>query len=259
MQNHTLKEFDNELDRLTEAIKTMSKTVESASSDAVTALLNQDRQLATRAIGATGIVRTLHRRVDDQAIQMIVRRQPMAIDLREIVGAFKTARNLERIASLAENVAETATMIDSAPSEPCKYLQRVLGHTLTQLRATMTAYFSGDSQGAIAALSSAREVDFVCAELAQALDTFTSSDSRNIVTGIQLALCAAALQGMSEYVSRIAETAYYVVEGCTPIEHRLAETVPLVVAAPCAPQDVPNSSGFGERSDRPAFRDSAVI
>ncbi len=69
-------------------------------------LASRDSDLAQRAIAVDPDVDTLQHEIEEKAILTIARRQPMAIDLREIIGALRIANDLERIGDLAKNIGK---------------------------------------------------------------------------------------------------------------------------------------------------------
>jgi phosphate transport system protein len=74
-------------------------------SGALGALERRDTALAEQIITADSQIDAMHMEIEESAVQMIARRQPLAIDLRQIVGALRIAAYLERVADLAKNIA----------------------------------------------------------------------------------------------------------------------------------------------------------
>ena len=85
-------------------------------SDAMDALSDFDIKLAQATINSDPRLDLLQREIEEQAILTIARRQPMAVDLREIIGAIRIAGDLERVGDLAKNIAKRALVI--AEAEP---------------------------------------------------------------------------------------------------------------------------------------------
>lgn len=84
-------------------------------SDAMSALTSLNVDLATSVISADAHINTLHRSVAHQAIHTIARRQPVAVDLREIIGAVPVAYDLERVSDLAKSIARRTEKVALAP------------------------------------------------------------------------------------------------------------------------------------------------
>ena len=74
------------------------------------------RKLAQRVVALDPPIDALQREIEERAILTIARRQPMAVDLREIVGALRVSNDLERIGDLAKNIAKRVIALGSAIS-----------------------------------------------------------------------------------------------------------------------------------------------
>ena len=101
---HTAKAFDSDLQELTRLVAEMGGLAERMITDSVDALVRRDVALSKRVVAADGEIDTLQRTIEERAVLTIARRQPMAIDLREIVGSMRVATDLERIGDLAKNI-----------------------------------------------------------------------------------------------------------------------------------------------------------
>ena len=110
---HTVKSFDEELDRIDDLILEMGGLVETQLSQAAAALARRDTDLAARIITGDQRVDELERAIDTQAIRVIALRQPVAEDLRRVVSSFKIASNLERIGDLAVHIVERVPEVSS--------------------------------------------------------------------------------------------------------------------------------------------------
>ena len=106
MAEHTVKAFDTDLEGLRRGISEMGGIAEKMLADASSALVEHDTALAQAVIAADGRLDILQRDVEERAILTIARRQPLAVDLREIVSAFRIAADLERIGDLAKNIGK---------------------------------------------------------------------------------------------------------------------------------------------------------
>ena len=112
MIEHTARAFDADLQELARKIGEMGRLDEKQIGDAVEALVKHDIALARRVIVADDQVDARQREIEEKVVVTIARRQPMAVDLREIVGALRISNDLERIGDLAENVAKRVRAVD---------------------------------------------------------------------------------------------------------------------------------------------------
>src|SRR5262245_7907021 len=111
MMEHTIKAFDADLQDLGRMIAEMGGLAERQISDALDALHRHDEDLAANVIATDARIDSLQREIEEKAILTIARRQPLAVDLREIVGALRVSNDLERIGDLAKNIAKRVGVV----------------------------------------------------------------------------------------------------------------------------------------------------
>ncbi len=110
---HTAKAFDSDLQELTRLVAEMGGLAERMIVDSVDALIRRDVAVGRRVVEADAEIDNLQRVIEERAVLTIARRQPMAVDLREIVGAIRVAGDLERIGDLAKNIAKRVAALES--------------------------------------------------------------------------------------------------------------------------------------------------
>ena len=108
---HIMSAFDEELKYLSKRIAAMGGHAERMVEQAVAALVNADPGLAEKVIRDDAVLDEGQREIDDKAIIIIAKRQPMATDLREIVGAIRISADLERVGDLGKNVAKRVVAV----------------------------------------------------------------------------------------------------------------------------------------------------
>ncbi|MDX2158942.1 MAG: PhoU domain-containing protein [Hyphomicrobiaceae bacterium] len=94
---HIVKSYEAELAQLDQKLSQMGGLVEGLLGNSVQALERRDPGLAASAIANDRLIDDLQREIEEMAISMIARRQPMALDLRQIVATLTGAGDLERI------------------------------------------------------------------------------------------------------------------------------------------------------------------
>jgi len=154
MIDHTVRAFDTDLQQLVRKIGTMGSLVERQARDAIDALLKHDAALAKSVMRSRDSVDAMQREIEDVVIVTMARRQPMAIDLRHLVGAFRIAKDLEHIGDHAEEIAKEMlrmTFVSQIPEAmlPLKHMtdgprDRSAVQGAAQLRARQP---SGSSRG----------------------------------------------------------------------------------------------------------------
>jgi phosphate transport system protein len=113
---HIVKSFDEQLRRLENLIAEMGGLAEAQLAEALEAMRQRDLERAGRLTAGDQQIDDLELLVAHEAVAMLALRQPMAKDLREIVGALRAASMLERIGDYAKNVAKrTAALVETPP------------------------------------------------------------------------------------------------------------------------------------------------
>ena len=111
---HIVSIYDEELKYLTRRISEMGGTAEQMVGDSVRALVNTNVALAQKVISEDVILDTAERQINEKAIVTIAKRQPMAADLREIMGAIRIAAELERVGDLGKNTAKRVVSVQGS-------------------------------------------------------------------------------------------------------------------------------------------------
>jgi phosphate transport system regulatory protein PhoU len=160
MVEHTIHAFDVDLQELARKIGEMGGLAEKQIMDAVEALVKHDITLAKRVIAADDQVDAQQRQIEERAVVAIARRQPMAVDLRQIVGALRISNDLERIGDLAENIAKRGMMTDELPSNAAiLQFDRMVKLVLVQLRRVLHSYAQHDVAEALDVWHRDAEID----------------------------------------------------------------------------------------------------
>jgi phosphate transport system protein len=215
MNEHTAKAFDSDLQDLTKKVSEMGGLAEREIADSIQALTRRDVDLAMRVIAADPAIDALQHEIEEKAILTIARRQPMAIDLREIVGALRVANDLERIGDLAKNIAKRVNALegDFQPTKLLRGVDHMAALVLNQTKLVLDAYAGRDIVAAVTVWKGDEEIDSLCTSLFRELLTYMMEDPRNITFCIHLMFCAKNIERMGDHATNIAETVHYMVDG----------------------------------------------
>src|SRR6202167_463956 len=104
--DHTARAFDSDLQEITRKVAEMGGLAEKQIADSVRALLERDSELAEQVITTDPTIDAMQQDIEQKAILTIARRQPMAVDLREIIGAMRVCNDLERIGDHAKHIGK---------------------------------------------------------------------------------------------------------------------------------------------------------
>lgn len=221
MVEHTVKSFDVELETLDRYIAEMGGIAEKMLADAMDALAGMNIELAQKVVSTDPRLDVLQRTVEDFAVHTIAKRQPLAIDLREIIGAIRISADLERIGDLAKNIAKRATNIAGESRIPRSVVGLRSMHELaaTQLNDVLDAYAQRDPERAKVVWKRDAELDSLEDSVFRDLLTFMMEDPRNITFCTHLLFCSKNLERVGDHTTNIAETVVYIVTGETlPVE-----------------------------------------
>ena len=217
MAVHTVKAYDAELEVIGSKIAEMGGVAEKMLTDAMDALSKLDADLARRVVENDPRLDALQREIEEQAVLTIARRQPMAVDLRELVGAIHIAGDLERTGDLAKNIAKRTIKISADARVPRAIvgLKHMGELAAMQLKDVLDAYSQRDVDRARIVWSRDAEIDALEDSVFRDLLTFMMEDPRNITFCTHLLFCSKNLERVGDHATNIAETIHYMSKGTT--------------------------------------------
>lgn len=213
--DHIVTAYSEELLTLAQSIAEMGGLVEAAIENGTRALITLDRELADLTIIADQRIDDMQRRIDDMAVSMIARRQPMASDLRAIITAIHVANDLERVGDMAKQLARRSLKLEGISLQPSFYngVKNMKALVLRQVKDALDAYANRDAGGAVEVCNRDDEVDALHTSLFRELLTYMMEDPRNITTCTHLLFCAKNIERIGDHATNIAERAYYLATG----------------------------------------------
>jgi phosphate transport system protein len=215
MKEHIVTSYENELRDLTRKVAEMGGRAERLVADSVAALLKRDTELAERVIVQDKTVDTLQREIEEGAIAMIARRQPLATDLREIVSALRVAGDLERVGDLAKNTAKRALALEGEyrAQKQLRGVEHMSEIAIEQLKDVLDAYSNHDDARALEVWRRDGEIDAIYTSLFRELLTYMMEDPRHITLCTHLLFAAKNIERIGDHATNIAETVHYLVIG----------------------------------------------
>ena len=211
---HIVKSFDEQLDELRRSIVRMGGMAETALADSVEALLRRDGEMARQIIEADKELDELEQHVDELVVRLLALRQPMAIDLREVLCALKVATDLERIGDYACNIAKRAMALSQMrPVAQLRSPRRMAQLVRNQIKLVIDSYVERDAEKAIEVWRGDEEVDEMYTSLFRELLTYMMEDPRDITPGTHLLFVARNIERIGDHATNIAEYVNYLVTG----------------------------------------------
>ncbi|MEN3793177.1 phosphate signaling complex protein PhoU [Fulvimarina sp. MAC3] len=215
MASHIVTSYEDELKFIVRRISEMGGQAERMLEQAVSALVRGDTALAQSVIADDVILDAAQREVDERAIMTIAKRQPMAIDLREIVGAIRISNDLERIGDLAKNIAKRVLAVHhhAQPNQLVRGIEHLSELAVDQLKDVLDAYGERDHERAITVRDNDEEIDAVYTSIFRELLTYMMEDPRNITACTHLLFSAKNIERIGDHATNIAETIFYIKTG----------------------------------------------
>jgi len=229
MHEHILTTFNLSLDRLRQDVLTMASMARKNLACAMRGLLERDTDLCNSAIAADQDVNDLEKAVDKLGMQILVKFQPTAHDLRQVMGTIRVANNLERIADQASSIAKRARFINNLPEFPeIKLIQPVYSICDRNLDLCLQAFLNADPEAATAARLLDKELDAAEKALDGELIAVMESHHSGLEGYIHLIFVARFLERVGDHAKNICEDTIFIerAEDIRFTKNKREETVP---------------------------------
>jgi len=230
---HLSKQYDQELESLRARILHMGGMVEAQLQAAIASYERPDVRLADEAIESDRRVNDEEVELDRVVVNMIVRRQPTASDLRLIIGVARTVTELERIGDESTKIARAAKWLsDKHMSVRTPRLRDIHVAGLAaagMLRGALDAFARLDAAAAAAIIAEDRDVDQQFQAIMRQLITFMMEDPRTISPSLDAVWVAKAIERVGDHAKNIAEHVIFVAQGAD-VRHASPEEVARAVS-----------------------------
>jgi len=214
MSEHIVSSYDEQLKTLHATVLKMGALCESQFSNSITALTKGDDELVDKIIGKDDRIDELERKIDDQVVNLITLRAPMAIDLRETVSAMRIASELERIGDLAKNTAKRAKIIKGSIDINISALIKSAAELAQiNLKKTLDSYSKNDEKLALSVWNSDKEIDIMINKLLQGLMSNIKKEKKNIEVFSHLLFVAKNIERVGDHSTNICEYVHFLVKG----------------------------------------------
>jgi phosphate transport system protein len=221
MQDHIVQAYDHDIAALKFTLAEMGGLAEEQLDKAITALVRRDISLADEVIRHDERLDALERDIEAKVVLLIARRQPVAVDLREVMVAIRVASDIERIGDLAKNTAKRALGIsEPLPRRLSPGLTRMGNLAQAELKEVLDAYSRKDGDKALAVWRSDEDLDALYNAIFRELLTYMMEDPRNITLCTHLLFGAKNLERIGDHATNIAENTYFLINGRPIAEDR---------------------------------------
>ena len=211
---HTVKSYEEQLQQLTNNLVIMGGNCETAFGNSIKALCNNDNTIAEAVIDNDTVIDNLESQIEQEVVDLIALRQPMAIDLRETVTALKISSDLERIGDLAKNISKRTKLINNnLPDNLTQSIERVGAVVQKQLKLVLDAYTNRSPEIAVDVWEKDEEVDNLTNLCMEQVIKYLKSGKENVEYGSHLLFVTKNIERIGDHVTNIAEQIYFLVNG----------------------------------------------
>jgi phosphate transport system protein len=212
--NHIVHSYDQELNLLTEAIVNMGLLVKDLLNLANDSLQDPTKSLVEQAKSTDKIINNYNLEIEQQAINLLALRQPMAIDLRQAISALKLAVIMERMGDLAKSVTTRAVKITITIPEAIKNdIDQMTSLINAMLADVIEAFRSQDDDIAFSIPRRDKEVDNIYTNLMDKLESDMVENTHHVKSDIQLIYAIKNFERIGDYVAKIARITHYIITG----------------------------------------------
>ena len=207
---HILGTFDEALASLRNNVLMMSSLTERSLDHAITGLMQRDDELCAIAIADDEEIDQLEKQMDKDGIDLLLRFQPVASDLRRVVSAMKLSSNLERMADQGTNIARRARKLNQHPALPeVDLIKPMYAHAMAMFKDSIDAYVREDVQLARSVVPRDQGLDEMNSSASRRLIERMAEDPGQLRGYLNLIFISRCLERVGDHATNMAEDAVY--------------------------------------------------
>jgi phosphate transport system protein len=210
---HTIKAFDEDLDRLRALISEMGGLAEHAIRESMRCLVQHDLDGAAKVVEDDKKLDALEIETERRAVQLIALRAPMAADLRDVVAAMKISSVVERIGDYAKNICKRVPLLVDRNIEPVSLMPEMAKIATQMVHDVLNAFVERDADTAVRVIERDKAVDDFYNSIFRTLLTYMMENPNNIGQSAHLLFIAKNVERVGDHATNIAEMVYYAATG----------------------------------------------
>src|SRR5256714_4383550 len=231
---HILGNFDEALSSLRNNVLMMAGLAERTLDRAIRGLLQRDDNLCTTAIADDEEIDQLEKLIDKDGVDVLLRFQPVASDLRRVVAAMKLSPNIERIADQATNIARRARKLNKHPALPeVEMIAPIQAHAMAMFKDAIDAFAREDVDLGRAVVARDKDLDYMNKMASRKLTDRMAQDPKALRGYLNLIFISRCLERVGDHATNIAEDAVYAAAPKTSVTKLRSR--PLDARLSCAP------------------------
>ena len=215
-----ISHFHQELEQLKMKILEMAALAERSLEKASRALFERDAELAEEIIQGDQEINLMEVAIDRRILRLLALDQPMARDLRFIVGCLRMSLDLERIGDQAVNIAERAQYLSGRePLSPIPAMEELADTAMIMLKVAMGAFVNLNADQAVEVCQMDDIADELNVQVLQDLMEYMVNDTPAIQRAVQTIITARCLERVADHATNIAESVVFIDKGVNIKHH----------------------------------------
>ena len=211
---HTVKSYEEEMQSLNDNLVKMGSLTEVQIADAMNAVIKVDKDSVDKIVKNDGSINELRSIIDEQITTVLVKRAPMAVDLRITLSTLKISHDLERIGDLAKSIAKKVKPLPiDLPDELIGSLRRLGDLVQKQLKEILDAYLNKSKDKSMEIWRKDEQVDDLTNLAMNEVANYLQSDKKNLEIATHLLFVTKNIERAGDHITNIAESLYYLIEG----------------------------------------------
>jgi phosphate transport system protein len=208
------KRFSQEMDDLKLEVLRMAALTENALTKALRAFFERDSDMAEEVVGADEEIDLLEVDIDKRCLRLLALEQPMAKDLRFIIGSMRVCINLERIADQAVNIAERALYLNQRPALPHQPLmERLAATSVDMFKKAVSSFNTGNTQQASEVCHMDDAADELNLKILRHFVDYMVAEVRAVERAVYSIIVSRCLERCGDHATNVAEAVVFIVEG----------------------------------------------
>ncbi|WP_022663874.1 phosphate signaling complex protein PhoU [Desulfospira joergensenii] len=213
-QQHIVKSFDQEIVDLNARISEMGNTCRDQLEKAIHSLNTSDFDLARSVIRGDADLNLLYAGLEDAAVRLLARRQPVAVDLRYLLSALRVGAELERIGDYAASIAKRVMeLTGSSQEEAIDLISQIALICREMLIDSVESFVKIDVKRGMAVWHRDNDVDRKFARMMTLLRQKMQENTEEIEDCTQLIFMGRCLERIGDHITNIAEDIFYIETG----------------------------------------------
>ncbi|MEP7014195.1 MAG: phosphate signaling complex protein PhoU [Verrucomicrobiota bacterium] len=207
---HILGTFDQALATLRNDVLMMAGLAERSLDRALKGLLQRDDNLCATAIADDEEIDQLEKQIDKDGVDILLRYQPVASDLRRVISAMKLSPNIERVGDQATSIARRARKLNGHPVLPeVEWIFPIQKHAMAMFKDSIDAFVREDVDLARAVVGRDNELDDMNRTANRKLTELMAQNPDQLRGYLNLIFVSRCLERVGDHATNISEDAVY--------------------------------------------------